>query len=127
MIHRRHVDQEAPRQRDVAGDARAFLADGFLGDLHQDLLAFLEQVADERDRRILAATETATASTAALAVAGATLAIAVIAGARALGALRVTCSPRRSTNFRACIDGAVAAGLRVEGRFRLGLGLFEFQ
>ena len=48
VIHRRHVDQEAARQRDVAGDARAFLADRLLGNLDQDFLAFLQQVADGR-------------------------------------------------------------------------------
>jgi len=46
VIHRRHVHQEPSGQRDVAGDARAFLADRLLGDLHQDLLPFLEQVGD---------------------------------------------------------------------------------
>ena len=46
VVDRRHVDQEASRQRDVAGDARALLADGLLGNLDQNLLAFLQQVAD---------------------------------------------------------------------------------
>jgi len=32
----------------VAGQPRALGADGFLGDLHQDVLAFLEQVGDPR-------------------------------------------------------------------------------
>ena len=44
---RRHEDQEAAGQRDVAGDARALLGDGLLGDLNQDLLAGLQQVADD--------------------------------------------------------------------------------
>ncbi len=48
MIDRRHVDQEAARQRDVAGDARALLADGLLGNLDQDFLAFLQQIGDQR-------------------------------------------------------------------------------
>ena len=42
-----HEDQEAAGQRDVGGDARALLGDGLLGDLDQDLLAGLEQVADD--------------------------------------------------------------------------------
>ncbi len=48
VIHRRHVHQEAAGQRDVAGDARALLADGLLGNLDQDFLPFLQQVGDER-------------------------------------------------------------------------------
>ena len=48
VIHGGHIDQEAPRQGDVAGDARPFFADGFLGNLHQDLLTFFQQVANLR-------------------------------------------------------------------------------
>ena len=55
VIHRRHVNQEASGQRDVAGDARALLADGLLGNLDQDLLPFLQQVGDERLITIAAA------------------------------------------------------------------------
>src|SRR6185312_5427930 len=47
VMHRRHVDQVAARQRQVAGDARDLLAQGLLGELDQDLLPFLQQVADE--------------------------------------------------------------------------------
>ena len=46
--HCRHEHQEAPRQRDVAGDARALLGDRLLGNLHQDLLAGLQQIGDDR-------------------------------------------------------------------------------
>ena len=59
VVHRRHVDQKAPRQRDVAGDARAFLADRLLGNLHQNFLAFFQQVADLRNFVRLAAREAA--------------------------------------------------------------------
>ncbi len=38
MIDRRHVHQEAPRQSDVASDARAFLAERLLGDLYDHVL-----------------------------------------------------------------------------------------
>src|SRR2546429_2726350 len=38
VINRRHVDKEAARQSDVTGDARAFLAERFLGDLNDDFL-----------------------------------------------------------------------------------------
>src|SRR3984885_4424568 len=125
MVHRGHVDQETTRQRDVAGNARAFLADRFFRDLHQNFLAFLEQVADQRNRGIFAATETAAASPAALTIARATP--AVLSRARALGALRITSPPRRSTNFYSSIDRPGATGFGVENGFRLGLGLFEFQ
>ena len=46
--HRGHEHQEPAGQRDVAGDARALLGDRLLGDLHQDLLARLQQVGDDR-------------------------------------------------------------------------------
>ena len=46
VVHGRHEDQVAPRQRDVAGDAGALGADGVLGDLDDHLLPFLEQVLD---------------------------------------------------------------------------------
>ncbi len=42
-----HEDQEAAGEGDVRSDARALLGDGFLGDLDQNLLAGLEQVADD--------------------------------------------------------------------------------
>ena len=47
VIERGHVHQEAAGQGDVAGDARAFLAERFLGDLDDDFLALLEHVRDE--------------------------------------------------------------------------------
>src|SRR2546430_16580568 len=49
MVDRRHIHQEAAGQRDVAGNASALLSNGLFGNLHQDLLAFLEQVSDERN------------------------------------------------------------------------------
>ena len=42
VIDRRHVNQEAARERDVASDARALFAQRLLGDLHQDFLAGLD-------------------------------------------------------------------------------------
>src|SRR5271155_5812187 len=47
VIQRRHIDQEAPGQRDVAGDARAFFAQRFLGDLYDDFLALLEHIRNQ--------------------------------------------------------------------------------
>src|SRR5262249_20118798 len=48
VIESRHVYKVATGERDVAGDARAFLAQGLLGDLNDDFLALLEHVGDER-------------------------------------------------------------------------------
>jgi hypothetical protein len=42
-----HEDQEPAGEGDVRGDARALLGDRLLGNLHQDLLAGLEQVRDD--------------------------------------------------------------------------------
>src|ERR1700728_2063112 len=64
VVHRRHVNQEAPGQRDVASNARAFLGDGLLGDLHQNFLTFLQQIADLRNFVRLAAREAASTATA---------------------------------------------------------------
>src|SRR5208282_5102380 len=57
VVHRRHEDQEASRQRNVTGDARALLCDRLLRDLDQHFLPFFEQFADLRHYRILAAAE----------------------------------------------------------------------
>jgi len=46
----RHVDDEASRQRDVGRDARAFLAEGFFGDLDDDFLTFFEEVGNGGQR-----------------------------------------------------------------------------
>src|ERR1043165_2490327 len=43
-----HVDEEAPRQRDVAGDARALAGDGVFRDLHDDLLPLAKEIGDRR-------------------------------------------------------------------------------
>ncbi len=47
VIERGHVHQVAPGQRDVAGDARAFLAERLFGDLHDDFLPLLEHVGNQ--------------------------------------------------------------------------------
>ena len=120
VVHRRHVDQEPSRQRDVAGDARAFLADGLLRNLHQNFLAFLQQIADLRDFLRLAARKAATTSTA-----SATLPVET--RPRTRRSLRITGCPRRSANLRSGIDGTGSAGFCVEQRFRFGLRLFQFQ
>src|SRR5690606_30214974 len=47
-VHRpvRNVDQVATRQRDLAGQPGTLVADGVLGDLHQDLVARLQRQLD---------------------------------------------------------------------------------
>ena len=45
---RRHEDQEAAGQGDMAGDACALLCDGFLGDLDEDFLAGFQKVRNDR-------------------------------------------------------------------------------
>ncbi len=51
VLDRRHVDDEPSGQSDVRGDARAFLPEGFFGDLNDDLLTLFEQVGDGGQRR----------------------------------------------------------------------------
>src|ERR1019366_891778 len=47
VVDRGHEDQEAAGECDVRGNARALLGDGLLGDLDQNLLPGLEQIADD--------------------------------------------------------------------------------
>ncbi len=51
VLERRHVDHVAARQRDVGSDARALGSERLLGDLDNDLLAFLQQFGDGRQGR----------------------------------------------------------------------------
>ena len=46
VVHGGHINQKAARQGDVRGDARAFLPQRLFGDLDDNLLAFLQQIAD---------------------------------------------------------------------------------
>src|ERR1700733_12503520 len=120
MVHGRHVDQEPPRQRDVTRDARAFLADGLLGNLYQDFLAFLQQIADLRNLALLTAWETAPATSA-----PAALPVETRTWTRcALGVTKRSC---RSANLGPGIDCAGATRFGVEQSLGLGLRLFQFQ
>src|SRR5208283_576486 len=47
VVERRHINEEASRQCDVAGDARALLAERLFRDLDDDFLALLEHVRDK--------------------------------------------------------------------------------
>src|SRR5256885_17104787 len=46
-MNRGHIDKEAARQSDVAGDARTFLAERLLGDLDDHVLAGLQHFGNE--------------------------------------------------------------------------------
>src|SRR6059036_2461254 len=46
-MNRGHIDKEASRQSDVAGDARALLAERLLGDLDDHVLAGLQNFGNE--------------------------------------------------------------------------------
>src|SRR6185437_8754610 len=84
VIDRRHVNQEASRQRDVAGNARAFFADWLFRDLHQNFLAFFQQVADERQMLRFTARETSSSATSAATIALSATATVEVGAARAL-------------------------------------------
>src|SRR5882724_2336209 len=47
VMNRGHVDQEATRQSDMAGDARAFFAERLLGDLDDHVLTGLQHLGNE--------------------------------------------------------------------------------
>src|SRR4029077_16494381 len=55
MVDRRHEHEEAPGERRVGGQPRALGAQGFLGDLDDNLLAFLDEIFDFLLGRPLAA------------------------------------------------------------------------
>ena len=126
VIHRGHVDQEAPWQSDVAGYTRTLLADGFLRNLNQDLLPFLQQVTDEGYRSRFAAAETACSSTTSTAATIAAIMSGTIVTRTSLRALGVTGRRRRAANFCPRVNCAIPASLGVEHRFRLRLSFFEF-
>src|SRR5258705_1775650 len=105
----------------MTGDAGALLADGLLGDLDQNFLSFLQQIADLRNRRVFttrcATTGAKPASTAASATA------IEFRTTRALGVSRGT---RGCANFHSGIHGTVAAGLCFKKSFRFRLRVFNF-
>src|SRR6185312_1054434 len=54
VVQRRHIDQVAPRQRHVTGDAGALFAEWLFGDLDDDFLALLQQLRNQlRSSRLL--------------------------------------------------------------------------
>src|SRR5579872_1458304 len=63
VIERVHVNQKAPRQRDVAGDARAFLAERLFRDLNDDFLSGFQQIGNKLGPLGLAAVMAAMSAT----------------------------------------------------------------
>ena len=109
VVHGRHVDQESSRQRNVAGDARTLLTYGFLRNLHQDFLAFLEKIGNERcglSLEVAARAKTATTP--------ATTAAATTIPCWTWGRLLISGSAGRRTNFGASVHRAVAASFGIK-------------
>ena len=91
MIERGHVDEVAAGKRDVAGDARALLAERLFRDLDDDFLALLQHVRDQlRTARLRAVAVAAVAllrtATAIVAASPAAVTIAPAAASRVLHA-----------------------------------------
>ena len=105
----------------MGGDARALLADRLLGNLDQDLLAFLQQVADLRNLLVITTPETAAAAT----VASSTEITAALKSL-ALGTLRVSRSCSGSTNLDPGVDRSSFNPLGRYERFGFRLGFLEF-
>ena len=125
VIDRGHVNQEAAGQSDVAGDARAFLAERLLGDLDDDFLALLQHFGNQLRAALLRAMTTVTvpvAVAAALMRAATTVAVAaIVATATAIASAIGTSATARMLHARAEI--AAHAGVertRGFGAFRRG-------
>src|ERR1700733_15121926 len=104
----------------MAGDARALLADGLLGNLHQNFLALFQQVADLRNLLLFASWESPSTTPA-------SAPLPVKTGTRTRSPLRVTRRRSWRTNLSPCIRRACFPGLGGEQCFRLGLRFFQFQ
>ena len=101
VIDGRHVHQEPSRKRNVTGDARSLLGDGFLGDLNQDLLTFLQQVGNERHGAVRMHADVVTSASASA------RSTTVVTGALGL-TLLVGGRWRRGTQFRATVGFLVS-------------------
>ena len=143
VIERGHVDEEASRQRDVTGDARALFAERLFGDLDDDLLALLEEIGNQlRAARLLAmpavplmraastatiiAARTVAGTVAAAAITTIASAVSAAAGAAACGGLhaRAEISANAGAPFlRLAADGFAFERNDDIGGFRRGAGL----
>ena len=107
VMQRRHVNQITPGKRDMAGDARALLAERLLGDLHDDFLALLQHFGNQlRTARLRALPVPALAvARAASAIVAASAAIAASATRRFGCCMRARKSPR-TVAFQGCCSPA---------------------
>ena len=123
VIERRHVDEEAAGKRDVAGDARAFLAERLFGDLDDDFLALLQQVGNQlraARRRAVAMAMASGAMLRAAATVGTSAAI-VTATAVASSARRGMLHARAVIVLDARVPGLLFLGRLIFGRGRVAV------
>ena len=130
VVDRRHVDDEAAGQRDVRSDARALLAEGFLGDLDDDLLAFFEKVGDGGERRAFAVWAFGALGAGFLRALGAAVAAAVVASVTAsvVSSVTATIIAASVVTIVAAVRAFGLAGGRCDlGRFNgCGFGADRF-
>src|SRR5580704_2871961 len=112
VIERRHINQKASGQCDVAGNPRALLAQRFFGDLYDNLLALFQHVRDQ----LCAARMLRTAVTVSTAVPVLRTPSAIIAPATTIAAAPT----RRILHART----EIAAHARLERRLRRCLRAF---
>src|SRR6266436_4771809 len=123
-MNRGHIDQEAARQRDMAGDARALFAEGFLGNLDDNVLAGLEHFGDElrTARRARAATLVAAVMPGATGTAFETWSTAgasTAVGASATAVRTATAAIRASATAISTAVASTAAERPLEARTRI--------
>ncbi len=87
MVERRHVHQESPGKRNVAGDARALLAKRFFRDLDDNFLALLQEIGDQLRAACLGTGMPAVSAVTALGTPATVIASASVAPASAGGML----------------------------------------
>src|SRR5207237_5764776 len=115
--------QKPPRQGNVAGNARAFFADRFLRDLHQNFLAFFQKIGDLRKILCLRPPEAPPTSSASATKSSTPGAVSIIPGPRRPLGVGGSCS--RRSHFSAGVDGTIAAAFCVEQRLCFSLSFFE--
>src|SRR5712692_8750882 len=118
VIHRRHVHQETSGKRDVTGDTRAFFADGLLGNLHQNFLAFFEQIGNQRRGTGILTAEAAPATASTL-----TAWIKCRPGC----ALRVSYGTCRRPHFSPSFQICISPSFRIQESFGFGLRFLDLQ
>ena len=125
VIHRRHVHQEPPRQRDMAGNARPFLGDRLFSNLDEDLLPFFQQVGNQRLRamRVGAQIVAATTTTAlAAAIVACALNLPLLVGGSGSGRSQL----RAFVSFFVVLLFAIFVAAANQSRFAAFLGCDDF-